>query len=448
MVWTIARKEATEMLRDGRFRVGAAVVAALLVASLLAGGAHRRAVEADRVAAQAADRAVWLGQGEKNPHSAAHFGLYAFKPAAPLSAADPGVLPYTGTALFMEAHAMGEAAYRPADDDAPAQRLGTLTAAATLQLLVPLLILLLAFPVFAAEREAGTLRQVVSLGVSPGVLGAGKALGVALPVALVGVPAAALGALALAIGGGDVEALRWALWTGLYVVYFALVLAAGLLVSARAPTARAALVVLLGAWVVTGFVVPRLAADVASARHPLPTSSAYDAAVRASVDSLYAAAPDAHAPGAAPSAGEGLHDGERAEMKLFRRHAAALAETHRAQEATTRAAALVSPLLAVQRLSMALAATDAAHHRHFATAAETYRYDYVQTLNGAMIEADMDFDSRAGAETWARVRPFAYAAPGVGWALAPHGGSFAALALWALALGAALARTLRRLRVA
>ena len=43
------------------------------------------------------------------------------------------------------------------------------------------------------------------------------------------------------------------------------------------------------------------------------------------------------------------------------------------QERRLQQAALVAPGLAVRLVSMALAGTDHAHHRHFATAAERYR---------------------------------------------------------------------------
>ena len=73
------------------------------------------------------------------------------------------------------------------------QRFGELTAAAVLQLLLPLLIILLGFSTFAGERESGTLRQVLSLGVDRHDL----ALGLLL------VPAVLLGAAALTAAEAD-----------------------------------------------------------------------------------------------------------------------------------------------------------------------------------------------------------------------------------------------------
>ena len=435
------------MLRDGRFRWASAAVAVLLLASLATGWAHRTTAEAERAAAQAADRTVWVSQGEKNQHSAAHFGQWGFKPADALSAADPGVLPYTGTAVFMEAHSVKDAAYRPADDGTAVQRLGRLTGAVTLQFLVPLLILLLAYPAFAGEREAGTLRQVLSLGVPRGTLAAGKALGVAVPIALVVVPAAVVGVAALALFDGVDGLARLALWAGAYVVYFGVVLALALVVSAVSRSSRVALVGLLGFWLVTGFVVPRVAADAAASAHPTPSAFAYGAAIQAERDSIRAADGDAHTADTPASAGAQLLRAEQVGTEVYRRHASALAETHAAQGRTVQAASFLSPVLAVQMLSMGLAGSDAAHHRHFADAAEDYRFAYVQTLNQDMVDQDADWDYLADAALWENVEPFTYESPGVGWAVRPYGLAALALGLWAVALVIALPVAVRRMPV-
>ncbi len=88
---------------------------------------------------------------------------------------DTGIDPYVGVAAWLEAHRQNEFRYRPAQDRTSIQRFGELTAAEILQSLLPLFIIMLAF----REREAGTLRQVLCLGVTRRDLLASKALGVA-----------------------------------------------------------------------------------------------------------------------------------------------------------------------------------------------------------------------------------------------------------------------------
>jgi len=93
MIATIARKEFIEMLRDGRFRWAASIVLALLAIALLAGAYYQRELVAQQRAAQAPEQARWYAQEPKNPHAAAHYGLYAFKPRLAPAFLDPGSNP-------------------------------------------------------------------------------------------------------------------------------------------------------------------------------------------------------------------------------------------------------------------------------------------------------------------------------------------------------------------
>jgi ABC-2 type transport system permease protein len=67
--------------------------------------------------------------------------------------------------------------YPPAKDATLAQRFGELTVALVLQVVLPLVVILIAFNAFAGERERGTLRQLLSLRLRPGDLVLGKTLG-------------------------------------------------------------------------------------------------------------------------------------------------------------------------------------------------------------------------------------------------------------------------------
>lgn len=261
------------MWRDGRFRFVGAFVLVLLIATLLAGWSNYRRATAEREAARATDEQQWVGQGARNPHSAAHFGKYAFKPRTPVSLLDNGVNSYLGVAVWLEAHYQNPFRYRPAEDSTVVQRFGELTAVVVLQLLIPLFIILLAFPAFAGERETGTLRQLLSLGIDRRTLAFGKALGIAGALAALLVPAAIIGtaALALAAAGTSADGVsssfgRFSVLVASYLLYFTIFLAVSLAASARFRTAQMALLVLFGFWIFNGLFVPRVAADLAK-RH-------------------------------------------------------------------------------------------------------------------------------------------------------------------------------------
>ncbi|MCC7000954.1 MAG: DUF3526 domain-containing protein [Gemmatimonadaceae bacterium] len=452
MIREIARKEFRELTRDGRFRLSAGIVGGLLLVASLAGFTAWREQAAQRDAAQNSMQALWFGQPAKNPHSAAHYGLWAFKPQLPLSFIDRGVDPYVGTASWLEAHRQNEFRFRPAMDATAAQRFGDWTAAAVLQHLVPLLIIVLAFGAFAGERERGTLRQLASLGVPTRALMTGKALGVAAALALLLIPVAVVGsALVLNAMGAD-GLLRLAAMTAVYLAYFGVVLGATLLVSAKARTARAALVVLLAAWAVNGIVAPRLAADVARMAHPTPTAREFTAEVQTAL----ANGIDGHSP--ASARGKTLEDsllkaynvakveelpfnfngfamqrGEEHGNEVFDHYFDELWSTYAAQDRSQLLGAVASPLIAVRFLSMGIAGTDAAQHRAFATSAENYRRELNKKMNDAIAEnagAGQAFTYQADETLWRSLEPFTYEAPGLGSVWRTHLVSAVVLLLW------------------
>ncbi|MGQ0540681.1 MAG: ABC transporter permease, partial [Blastocatellia bacterium] len=205
MIFTVVKKEFTELMRDGRFRWSALIVFALLVVSLVVGWQHSVVMNEERAAAQDISRRQWVELPAMNPHSAAHYSIFAFKPVAPLALADTGIDPFSGVAVWLEAHSQNEATYSAARDSTAAGRFGQLTAATVLQILIPLVIILLTFAAFAGEREQGTLRQVLSSGAARSQLAFGKVLGAALALAVILVPAVVFGAAALALSSETVS---------------------------------------------------------------------------------------------------------------------------------------------------------------------------------------------------------------------------------------------------
>lgn len=432
MMLRIARKEFTELLRDGRVRVTSVLLLALLGVALLAGRHRQEEVRRDHAAAQEAMRGFWVNQGAKNPHSAAHYGLWVFKPVPPLGLFDAGVDAYTGVTTYLEAHRQNEFTRRPAMDQPTVARMGAWSAAAILQQLVPLLIILLAFPAFAGEREGGTLRQLLALGVPMRALLAGKALGIAAALALVLVPAAVLGAATLAASTGGADLGRVSGLAATYLGYFALVLLLALVVSARAATARSALLVLLGGWAVTTLLLPRAAGDLARAVHPTPSAEQFQAALAHDV----ANGVDGHDPAdvrARAVEAQALREygvlslaalpvnfdairmqaSEEHANTVFDHHYGALYDTYRAQNTLVQWAGALSPLLAVRSLSMALAASDVEQHRHFATAAEAYRRGLIKWSNDYLRDNTRtgEWDWKAPPEVWRQYPPFTYAIP-------------------------------------
>src|SRR5690606_37102683 len=136
----------------------------------------------------------------------------------------------------------------------------------------------------AGEREQGTMRQLLSLGVDRRRLAVGKALGIAAGLGVVLLPAAVIGSLALVMTAADAvlaaDLPRTVLMAISYLAYFAIFLAVSLAVSAWSSSSRAALILLLAFWALNGLFAPRAVADLGSFLHPTPPAATFSAALR------------------------------------------------------------------------------------------------------------------------------------------------------------------------
>ncbi len=460
MIRHMIRKEILENARDGRFRWGGALVGVLLVLSLAAGWAYQQQVTEAHLGAQALSWSQWLEQGDKNPHSAAHYGIYVFRPVSTLALVDRGVDPYIGGSTWLEAHNQNPFAHRAVQDTPAMARFADLTAANTLQLLVPLLILLIAFQSFTGERERGTLRQLLSLGIDPAKLAIGKVVGVVVALSLLLVPAGILGALAL-VGTGPAgvgvrdEFARFGLLVGVYLLYFAAFALLAVAVSAFSRSSRAALGVLLAFWILNGLVAPRVASDVARERVVLPTSLEFRSAIQTDIadgfgphparaerqeilsDSILSAYGVQNLEELPINfSGISLQAGEEFANLVFDRRFGELYDRIRQQLEVHRRLAFLAPHLAVRSLSMALAGTDPEHHERYATAAEEHRRHIQRILNEDIAQNGQYGQTYiAGASLWSEVPEFSYEPPGIGWAIAGQGTAGAALLFWAMLSG-------------
>lgn len=465
MIRAIVAKEFREMVRDGRFRTARAAILLLLLGALAVGWRSAADVRAQHADASRVTREHWVNQPPKNPHSAAHYGVYAFKPKTALAFVDEGIDPYTGVASYLEAHNQNEFTNRPAADASVLQRFSGLTAATVLQVLVPLLIVILAAGVVAGERELGTLRQLQSLGVPPTTLAVGKLVGVGSALLALLIPAAVVGAAALALQADLASSVgRVGVLAGAYLAYFAVWIGITFAVSARAPSTRSALVVLLGLWMLNSLLVPRATTDLARRLHPAPsalefqrtmareqqadetgrTYEQYEAEVERRVLAQYGVDSVSQLP--VSFAGISLDASEQWGDRVFDRNYGKLWDTFVAQERVRSWVGAAFPFLAIRGVSQGLAGTDLHHHRAFSEAAERYRRYLVKTMNDEMTAraAGTDFQYVSDVAVWSKVNPFEYEAPGLGFVVERRALDLIVLAGWTvLALGAGLAAARR-----
>lgn len=428
------RADWRERRRDWRVALVLALGLALAVTAALLGAMNLANTLQARSQAQQAEQQRWLQQGQKYPHSAAHYGVYVFKPLSALSALDPGVEGFVGSSVWLEAHKQNDFIHRPAADQPGVARQFALTPALVLQVLAPLAIVFLGFGSFAREREQGLLGSLRLSGAPLSAVAAARgsvlwllSLALALPAcaAVVGVEWGLAGGTPFVDGGW-----RAAVMLVSTLAYLALWCLVVIGVSAASASLRGSLAALLALWAATALVLPRVAVDAASLADPLPSIQAFRQALDEALGEPHDPAEEARQKQALLAqygvddvkklpvnwAGISLQRGEEHGDRIFDAHYGRLFEAMQRQSDRTAWFGWLSPTLAAAGLSAAAAASDTTHHVQFVNAAERQRRLIQKTMNEAITATPGGSRIDAGPELWQRVPAFEFKFAPLAWA--------------------------------
>ena len=397
----VAATQLRAMWRERRL-LWLALSVLLLAAASVATNAARLSAQAEERRAVAEEEALlWDSQGVIDPHRAAHVGRAVPAPVRPLAGFDPGLSDFVGTSVFLEGHAQNPARHRPIEGGAALSGFGGFSAAWTLQIVAPVLVILAGFATMSGEVARTRLRQELGAGASAAVLVGGRLVALAmaaglLTLAMIGVSFPAM----LLQGVSETEVAGLAAIGGAYALYLLVFCAVTVAVSGLFASARTALVVLLGFWAVAALLVPRVAPAVAETLAPTPSVPAFRAAVteeaRNGVDGHDPADERLNAVRDELLArykvrdvedlpvnfrGVALEFGEKNSTETYNRHFERLYAVYRRQEVVQRAFAIISPTVALQPFSRAFARTDFGTHLAYLRGVEDYRYRLIQTLN-------------------------------------------------------------------
>lgn len=448
-------KEMKEMLREGRVRVAFLIVLLLLGIAIWISTKQYQSVNEQYAEGKTAERAIWDNQGEKNPHSAAHYGTYAFKPKYPLSLLDQGVDKYAGTSIFLEAHKRNEAQFSAAADQTGLARFGDLTPDFILLFIIPLLVILLGYNSFTKEHEMGTLTLLKSQGISSWKWLLGKWSALFVPIVAMTAALFLLAGLLL----GNLEDFGVFNWSSLgimllvYVGYYIIFINIVLLISATVKKSGISLVVSLCIWIIACLAAPKAASNIAETKHPYPTRQEFAANIledkkegldghnpwskeaklleeqvlkEYSVDSLHQLPFNFDA--------YRMQKGEEHEAEIYFKHYNYLKNQFTDQSKVYRGLAAISPYLPTRFLSMAIAHTDYATHWDFADAAETYRIATQKYLNANFAENSGygEWGYQADTNVWKELPAFDYDPPELAEVLSKNTSNFGILAIWLL----------------
>lgn len=446
-------KETKELFREGRVRISVVMVLLLLAVAVLISARQYQNINEQYRVAQQTERGNWDNQDAKNPHSAAHYGTYAFKPKYPLSLIDQGVDKFTGTSIFLEAHARNEAQFSAAADQTGLARFGDLTPDFILLFIIPLLIILLGYNSFTKEREMGTLTLLKSQGISSAKWIWGKWLALFIPIFSITLVLFLFAGLVLS-NLSDFGVFSWTtilVMFLVYMVFYAVFINIVLIISAKSKKSGIALVLGLSVWIIACLLAPKTATNIAQARHPYPTAQEFAEAVQKDKE----VGLDGHNPwneeaqeleqevlaeygvdslSQLPFNFDGyiMQKGEEHQAEVYFKHYNHLKTQYGKQTQVYQSLAVLSPFLPTRFLSMSLANTDYGTHWHFNDAAEKYRIATQRFLNNHFAKNTEygDWDWKADASYWRELPPFEYEPPTLTMTLSQNTSNMALLGGW------------------
>jgi ABC-2 type transport system permease protein len=358
---------------------------------------------------QQAIRKSWTNNPDKHPHRMAHFGSFALRIKHPLSLFDFGMENYAGNAVFLEAHKQNTVNYSEASFSTGLLRMGELSIAMLLQLILPLMIFFLGFGSIATDRENGTLKIISSQGAGTFSLLLGRGLGLWLISACFFVPAFVASILLASKYSAAFPfaetATRFAVICIAYSLFFWVVSIIGVAVSAISSRSKAALIKLLGTWLLLAVLLPRIVQVVSNGVYPSPTKLQFETAVEKDIvqqgdshnpdDPFFKKIKDSvfnkYGTTKADSLPVNLSGiigkaGEKLSTETYIKHQQALTALYKKQNSFAAAFAWVNPFVMIKNNSMAYAGTDFDAYIHFQQQAEAYRYALAQRMNDLQIQ--------------------------------------------------------------
>lgn len=388
-------------------------------------------------------REDWLKNPDKNPHRMAHYGNFAFRKSTPLSVFEFGMEPFFGNAIFLEAHKQNTANFSEAGFSNSMLRFGEISIAMVLQILLPLLIFFLGFNAVAAERENGTLKLLLSQGISWKQLLTGKILGIASVIMLLFVPTIiVLVFIWLLLQNFTIttdETIKMSLFILFHFIYLIFFCVIAVLISASSKTSKKALISLIGIWLVFSIILPRTTQAIGAYIYEAPSKIQFQSDIEKDIlkqgdshnpnDLHYKAIKDSllrvykvDSVQKLPFNYSGfiMTEGEKISSKIYNQHLEKLLQVYEKQNRFSKIISFVNPYIAIKNLSMGLSNTDYDSYIDFQKQAENYRYNMAQKMNALQVKfisnkkpAPNDKPLTIGKEHWADVEEFHYEPKGI-----------------------------------
>ncbi|MBO6607339.1 ABC transporter permease [Psychroserpens sp.] len=345
-------------------------------------------------------RAQWENIDAMNPHSAAHYGTYVFKPANLLTHLDEGVNSITGNVLRVEGHVQNEMVHSEASQMMFTSKFGKLKASLIFQYIIPLLLIFSAFASVYSEKQNDRLKLIVLQGISPNRIMFSKALAIWLYSNILLIITLLVYLIFSTSNLSSDLLLRLVLFFVSYSLYYFIIIGLTIFLSARINKTAIALTSMIGIWMLWTVFIPSMVLSSVEDWHPLPSRNAFKSAM--SEDRSKGI--DGHNP--SDERGKALEtkvlseygvdslsqlpinfDGIRMQEDeeygnlVWDKHFGNLNDILQDQKNTVQYFGIINPFTSLQNASIGLAGSDNLHHQMFLRQVEDYRRVFIKALN-------------------------------------------------------------------
>lgn len=345
-------------------------------------------------------RGQWESIEGMNPHSAAHYGTYVFKPSNLLSALDEGVNSVTGNVLRVEGHVQNEMVHSEASQMQTASRFGKLKSALLLKYIIPLLLVFLAFSSVSSEKESGRLKLLVLQGARPLDIILGKTLSTWLYglVLLFFVVATYCVLNIQQLDGDTLGRVLFFFWS--YSLYYFIITGLTVYFSTRWQNATSALTTMLGIWIIWTVFLPNIILSSVEKWHPLPSRNEFQTAMREDrskgidghnptdergkeLEARVLAEYGVDSVSQLPINFDGIRMQEDEEYGnlVWDKHFGNMRHIYGKQKQSLQLFGVLNPFVALQNASMGFTASDNLHHQEYLVQVEAYRRVFIKELN-------------------------------------------------------------------
>ena len=351
-----------------------------------------------QIKAQNHVRQQWENLEAMNPHRAAHYGSFAFKPMNVLSSMDGGVNDITGNVLKLEGHVQNEIVYSEASQSISISKFGKLKSSLILQYIIPLFLIFLVYSTISKDRETGRLKLLIFQGISLFQIIFSKSISIWLYGVLLLFITISIQALLSTI---NIEIMQRLIFIFIsYSCYYYIICCLTTYFSSSFKNNTSALSSILGIWIIWTIFLPKIWGNAVEEVYPLPSRQNFKLIMkedrskgidghdpsdqrREQLKNKYLAEYNVDSLNQLPINFDGIvmqADEEYGNL-VWDKHFGNNYFILKRQKRLYQLSGLFNPFSSLQNLSMGLCGNDMVHHLDFLKQAEDYRRVLIKALN-------------------------------------------------------------------